>query len=110
MSKKIYIQFFLIFTFVVISLLVFLKYFKKTITKNNLKVNIEKTTNTGKSLIEDLKYLSTDKEGNEYKIEAIKGKIDKDNPDIIYMENVVAVILLQNSETIFIKSKFALNI
>ena len=107
MSKKIYIQFFLIFTFVVISLLIFFKYFKKTITKNDLKVNMEKTANTGKSLIEDLKYLSTDKEGNEYKIEAIKGKIDKDNPDIIYMENVVAVILLQNSETIFIKSKFA---
>ena len=107
MSKKIYIQFFLIFTFVVISLLIFFKYFKKTITKNDLKVNMEKTANTGKSLIEDLKYLSTDKEGNEYKIEAIKGKIDKDNPDIIYMENVVAVILLQNSETIFIKSNFA---
>ena len=107
MSKKIYIQFFLIFTFVVISLLIFFKYFKKTITKNDLKVNMEKTANTGKSIIENRKYLSTDKEGNEYKIEAIKGKIDKDNPDIIYMENVVAVILLQNSETIFIKSKFA---
>ena len=49
---------------------------------------MEQTINTGESLIEDLKYLSTDKEGNEYKIEAKKGNIDKNNPDIIYLENV----------------------
>ena len=63
--------------------------------------------NAGESVIEDLKYLSTDKEGNEYKIEAKKGNIDKDNPDIIYLENVEAIILLQNSDDILIKSNFA---
>ena len=107
MTKKSYIQLFLIFTFVIISLLIFFKYFSKTITKSNLKVNVEKAENANKSMIEDLKYLSTDKEGNEYKIEAKKGNIDKDNPDIIYLENVDAVILLENSDTILIKSKFA---
>ena len=107
MTKKLYIQLFLIFTFVIISLLIFFKYFSKTITKSNLKVNVEKAENANKSMIEDLKYLSTDKEGNEYKIEAKKGNIDKDNPDIIYLENVEAIILLENSDTILIKSKFA---
>ena len=68
---------------------------------------MENTTNTSESLIEDLKYLSTDKEGNKYKVEAKKGNIDKDNPDIIYLENVESVILLKNSDKIFIKSKFA---
>ena len=68
---------------------------------------MEQTINTNESLIEDLKYLSTDKEGNEYKIEAKKGNIDKNNPDIIYLENVKAIILLQNSDYISIKSKFA---
>ena len=97
----------LIFTFALISLLIFFKYFNKTITKDNLRINTEKTENINNSMIEDLKYLSTDKEGNEYKIEAKKGNIDKDNPDIIYLENVEAVILLQNSETILIKSEFA---
>tara|TARA_B100000989_G_scaffold285656_1_gene253584 strand:- start:499 stop:969 length:471 start_codon:yes stop_codon:yes gene_type:complete len=67
---------------------------------------MEQTTNN-ESLIEDLKYLSTDKEGNEYKIEAKKGNIDKSNPDIIYLENVEAIILLQDSDLISIKSKFA---
>ena len=58
-------------------------------------------------MIEDLKYVSTDKEGNEYKIEAKKGNIDKADPDIIYLENVIAVISLRDSNYIEIESKFA---
>ena len=107
MSKKIYLQSFLIFILAIISLFVFLKYFKKSNLENNLKVNMERDINPGGSIIEDLKYLSTDKDGNEYKIEAEKGNIDKDNPDIIYLENVNAIISLQESDYISIKSKFA---
>ena len=107
MAKKIYIQFFLIIIFFIISFFLFLKYFKKTSLENDTNINITQNTNTSESLIEDLKYLSTDKEGNEYKIEAKKGNIDKNNPDIIYLENVKAMILLQNSENISIKSNFA---
>ena len=107
MAKKIYIQLFLIFIFLIISLFLFLKYFKKTSFENKTNANISQTINTSESLIEDLKYLSTDKEGNEYKIEAKKGNIDKNNPDIIYLENVKAIILLQNSDYISIKSNFA---
>ena len=107
MAKKIYIQFFLIIIFFIISFFLFLKYFKKTSLENDTNINITQNTNTSESLIEDLKYLSTDKEGNEYKIEAKKGNIDKNNPDIIYLENVSAIILLQNSDLILIKSNFA---
>ena len=107
MTKKIYIQLFLILILVILSLFLFFKYFKKSISKNNLKENLEQTITSGESLIEDLKYLSTDKEGNEYKIEAKTGNIDKDNPDIIHLENVGAIISLKNSDYILIKSKFA---
>ena len=106
MSKKIYIQLFLIMLLVFISLFLFIKYFKKTEFKSVSQVNTQQTTNN-ESLIEDLKYLSTDKEGNEYKIEAKKGNIDKSNPDIIFLENVEAIILLKDSDLISIKSKFA---
>ena len=106
MSNKIHIQLFLIILLVSISLFLFFKYFKKTDLKKDPLANIEQTTNN-ESLIEDLKYLSTDKEGNEYKIEAKKGNIDKSNPDIIYLEGVQAIILLQESDLIIIKSKFA---
>ena len=107
MIRKIYIQLLLIFLLAVITFFLFFKYFKKTNIEDDLRGNIEQSINTSESLIENLKYLSTDKEGNEYKIEAKKGNIDKDNPDIIYLENVEAVILLENSDTILIKSKFA---
>ena len=107
MIRKIYTQLFLIFLLAVITLFLFFKYFNKTNIDHDSRGNIEQPINTGESLIENLKYLSTDKEGNEYKIEAKKGNIDKDNPDIIYLENVVAVILLKNSEYISIKSNFA---
>ena len=85
----------------------FFKYFNKTNQKNNLQGNINQNIYNAESLIEDLKYLSTDKEGNEYKIEAKKGNIDKNNPDIIFLENVNAIILLENSDFISIESKFA---
>ena len=107
MINKTYIQFFLIFVLVVIFSLIFFKYFKKTNFETGNQSKIEQTEITGESSIEDLKYLSTDKEGNEYKIEAKKGNIDKDNPDIIYLENVKAIILLQNSDRISIESNFA---
>ena len=106
MSKKIYIQLFLIILLVFITLFLFLKYFKKTDFKRNTQANMEQTI-TNESLIEDLKYLSTDKEGNEYKIEAKKGNIDKSNPDLIYLESVEATILLKDSDLISIKSEFA---
>jgi len=107
MIKKIHIQLLLILIFFIISLFLFFKYFKKSSFESNLKANNTQLMNSGESLIEDLKYLSTDKEGNEYKIEAKKGNIDKTNPDIIYLENVEAIILMQNSELISIKSNYA---
>ena len=107
MTKKTYIQLFLVLIFFIISFFLFFKYFKKTSLEINTNANINQTNNTGESLIEDLKYLSTDKKGNEYKIEAKKGNIDKSNPDIIYLENVNAIILLKNSENISIKSNYA---
>ena len=106
MTKKIYIQFFLIIIFFIISLGLFFKYFKKSNLSSNLVSNFEKPL-TNESSIEDLKYSSTDKEGNEYKIEAKKGNIDKNDPDILYLENVDALISLNNSEFISISSKFA---
>ena len=107
MTKKIYIQLFLIIIIAIISFFLFFKYFNKSKFQSDLKSGVKQTINTEENLIEDLKYLSTDKKGNEYKIEAKKGKIDKMDPDIIYLENVKAIISLQNSDFISIKSKFA---
>ena len=107
MTKKIYIQFFLLIFLIIISLFLFFKYFKKSNLESEIKTKFEKTQVVSESMIEDLKYFSIDKQGNEYKIEAKKGNIDKNNPDIIYLENVEAIIQLQKSNVILIQSKFA---
>ena len=49
------------------SLFIFFKYFSKIDLKTNSKTNIDQTIVDGESLIEDLKYLSTDKQGNEFR-------------------------------------------
>ena len=87
--------------------MIFFKYFKQSKLKNDLNIDVDRAINTSNSLIEDLKYLSTDKEGNKYKIEAKKGNIDQVNPDLIFLESVKAIISLQSSEFILIESKFA---
>tara|TARA_Y100000768_G_scaffold369650_1_gene334753 strand:- start:369 stop:959 length:591 start_codon:yes stop_codon:yes gene_type:complete len=107
MSNKTYIQLFLISIFIFISLFLFFKYFKKSGFQSTINANLEQTTTIGESSIEELKYQSKDKNGNKYEIEAKKGNIDKNNPDIIYLENVRAFILLQNSDLISISSNFA---
>jgi len=107
MTKKIYTQFFLLIFLIIISLLLFFKYFKKSNLESEIKTKLEKPQVASESMIEDLRYFSIDKEGNEYKIEAKKGNIDKSNPDIIYLENVEAIIQLQKSNVILIRSKFA---
>ncbi len=107
MIKKVYIQIFLIVVLVVISLFVFFKYFNKADTNDNSKLFKKELIDSSENVIEDLKYVSTDKDGNEYKIEAKKGTIDRKNPDLIFLENVKAVISLQNSDYILIESNFA---
>ena len=107
MTKKIYTQFFLLIVLIIISLFLFLKYFKKSNLQSEIKAKLEKPQVASENMIEDLKYFSIDKQGNKYKIEAKKGNIDKSNPDIIYLENVEAIIQLEKSNVILIRSKFA---
>ena len=107
MTKKIYTQFFLLIFLIFISLFLFFKYFKKSNLEGTIKTKLEKPQVASENMIEDLRYFSIDKQGNEYQIEAKKGNIDKSNPDIIYLENVEAIIQLQESNVILIRSKFA---
>lgn len=107
MTKKIYTQFFLLILLIIISLFLFFKYFKKSNLESTIKAKLEKPLVASENMIEDLRYFSIDKQGNEYQIEAKKGNIDKSNPDIIYLENVEAIIQLQESNVILIRSKFA---
>jgi LPS export ABC transporter protein LptC len=116
MYKKIFLQIILFLS--VILLIASMLYFymgnknkiETSLNKNNDKTNENislKKKPSASNLIENIKYLSKDNQGNEYEIKAKKGKINLDDPDIIFMTDVLAVIKLKNSNPIFIKSNFA---
>jgi len=110
MHKTTYIQI-LLFIFVFILIVLTFNFYNsdrnknKRITDNKGVVNLEQsqTSNT----MENLSYSSEDSFGNQYKISAKKGSFSFEDKDIIFMEDVNAIINMNNSEPVFIKADFA---
>ena len=102
--KKKNIIFFLIIFLLIFSLILYLKYSKEeSVTKIEEKVLEEPYKS---NIMEDVSYSSKDAKGNEYIVNASKGEIDYDRPNIIYLTNVRAFIKLTNSNDITITSDF----
>ena len=109
MKKKILIQLFLFSLFIFLSIFSYNKYFKKE-SQNIIELTQDadlKKKNNETNLITNLKYFSIDKRGNRYEITSEYGEMDTNNPDVIMMENVKAIIKIYNSEPIIITSNFA---
>ena len=112
MNKKILIQLVILFIIFLLSFLIYLIYFKieenvkipKNLSKELKKELSIKEENS--NIIKNLEYVSENK-GNKYQIKSKEGQIDIDNPDLILMIDVYAVINLVNSETIVITANFA---
>ena len=124
MYKKIFIQLFLLLIAVSIIILIIYFYFfnqNNTFENKNInelknlkekqvevsKKNKDNTITPSANLIENLKYLSKDNQGNEYEIIAAKGEINLENSDIIYMSNVFATIRMKDTAPITIISDYA---
>ena len=102
--KKKNIIFFLIIFLLISSLIIFLKYSKEeSVTKIEEEVLEEPYKS---NIMEDVSYSSKDAKGNEYIVNAFKGEIDYDRPNIIYLTNVRAFIKLTNSNDVTITSDF----
>ena len=82
----------------------FFLYNKKEVIekKNNLNLNKEY-----ENKIVDLKYTANDKQGNTYIIKSDFGEISENDPNILKLENVRAVIKINKANEIYIFSKFA---
>ena len=109
MKKKIFIQLFLFSLFLFLSIFSYYKYFNKE-SKNLVEITQDKDLNKKNNetnIITDLKYFSVDEKGNKYEITSEYGEISPDNPDIIMMKNVKAIIEIYNSDPIIITSNFA---
>ena len=71
---------------------------------NNNEISINKNSS---NLIKNISYASTDNLGNKFIIKSETGEISIDNPSIVYMTNVEAIINLVNSDPIIIKANHA---
>ena len=82
-----------------------LKFFKKSpITE--IKKEIIEEIPYNSNIIKNVNYSTKDADGNEYIINALKGEIDYSNSSIIYLTDVTALIILENSDRINIKSNY----
>ena len=102
--KKKNIIFFLIILLLISSLIIFLKYSKEESTTKIEEDVLEESYKS--NIMEDVSYSSKDAKGNEYIVNASKGEIDYDRPNIIYLTNVRAFIKLTNSNDVTITSDF----
>ena len=109
LRKKILIIFFIL-------LIIFFYFFFIEFKTNKKSEKIHSDTNAEvkksediiykSNIIEDVYYTTSDIDGNEYIIKALKGEIDFDNPNILYLTEINALIRLKNSEFITIKSDY----
>ncbi len=76
---------------------------KITATQKKLKPEKPKIDNT----VKDIEYLTTDKNGNKYKILATSGRTNSENKNILDLDNVRGNITSSKRSTVYIISDFA---
>ena len=81
-------------------------YFNFVHKKKNEELILTEEDNYNSNLLENIKYIAKDDDGNEYIINADEGEIDLNNSDIIFLKNVKSQINLKNSDQIDITSNF----
>ena len=80
---------------------------KKSEKKNTKFKENKKKDNEIPNIVRDVEYLTTDKNGNKYKILATSGKTNQDNKNILDLKNVRGEISSDQRSTIYIVSDFA---
>ena len=102
MTKK-KLLFFLIF-FLMIAYFFHLKS-KKEVQSTKESIELKEEVKNS-NIIQNIRHVSKDMEGNEYIIEAAQGEIDLTNSEIMFLENVTATIKPIDTSHIIITSDF----
>ena len=109
MSKKTVIQLLLIFLIFLISVSFYLEYFNdspKTLKNKVLEKKTNINQNSSSTYIDNINYVSFDAKGNRYNITAKQSEIKIENPNIMFLTDVIAYIFIKDSDTVKITSKF----
>jgi len=115
MITKSIIQYSLVVLLVILSIFIYKEYLgseKSLIEKSekideNIKNSVTVENDKGSNTIENLKYVSEDLLGNTYIIIAKSAEVQEDKVDQVRLAEVLAKIIQQNDETIYINSNFA---
>jgi len=109
MNKKTALQVFLIFLIFIISLSFYLKYFDsspKVLKKEPTSEKVVINQNNLSTYIDNIDYVSLDARSNRYQITAKQAEIKIENPDVMFLKNVIAYVFIKDSDTIKIISNF----
>ena len=109
MNKKTGLQVVMVLVIILISLWFYLKYFTKNFEDVKEVQLIEKTNeaqSSGSTYINDINYTSIDVRGNKYQITAKLAEIKIENPDLMFLTDVIAFIFIKDKDTVKITSNF----
>ena len=96
------------FVFLLLSILflfIFNKDFKN-VKKKELVTEPSEEIKYNSNIISNVNYTTKDADGNEYIIRALKGEIDYEKPNVLYLTKVNALVKLKNSNIVKITSDF----
>ena len=88
-----------------VALILYSKYFKEEEVSEEKNIIIEEEVYKS-NIIKDVNYITKDKDGNEYIINAEQAEIDYSDTNILFLTDVKAFIKLSNSEIITITSDY----
>ena len=113
MNKKVLIQITLLVIIVLILATLFTFYQSKkgknlVLKEKNKKEFLVENQDSELNIIKDITYIAKDDRENLFKIESKFGKINPEEPDVVLMDNVTALITLRNLEEILISSDHAI--
>ena len=82
---------------------------KKEVKLENDEINKKAKKNKPKinNIVKDIEYLTTDKNGNKYKILATSGRTNLEDKNILDLDNVQGIITSDQRSTVYIVSDFA---
>ncbi|MDC0372128.1 LPS export ABC transporter periplasmic protein LptC [Candidatus Pelagibacter ubique] len=109
MNKKTGLQVVMVLIIILISLWFYLKYFTKNFedVKETLAIEkVDENQNSTSTYINDINYVSTDVRGNKYQITAKLAEIKIENPDLMFLSDVVAFVFIKDKDTVKITSNF----
>ena len=113
MGKKYLIQIFLIIILFIITLIIFNHFYISNSSLGNSKnketVNTEKNNEqvVDKNIIENVQYSLNNNKGDVYQVLADFGETNLDNPNLMFLTNVNARLILANKTNIILTSEFA---